>query len=308
MTNKNRKEKVSKHKKILEDNINKSDQLLENLKDDIENKKKVCTNVENIKQSQEVRLKNFGIYNEYVDNLTEEQWRSFSGSFQYDASLNKDFEYLNKESKIQLKFDTEAISSTGSAATISGQSSPTDYIIFEPLLKEEEKQEIEKIDLESIQRQNIAEIYNLLSIFDDSFAEDFISIVNDWDGTPDDSKFNILLNLRSFIFDKFLKSLDPDDDYIKTSWFGNYKGMPDKKTFTKVRYFIMGCTDEHALTPFSTADIDSVSEALGKAFHELSKYGKKGGDILLIKSTFQYTLTFFKAALELRDPYNDIIG
>ena len=308
MTNKNRKEKVNQHKKILEDNIKKSDQLLANLKEDIENKKEICTDIENIKQSQEVRLKNFGIYTKYVDNLTEDQWGSFSGSFEYDVSLNSDFDYLNKELKNQLKFDSEAIGSTGSAATISGQSSPTDYIIFEPLLKEEEKQEIEKIDLKDIQRQNITEIYHLLSIFNDSYAVDFISIVNDWDGSPDDSKFNILLNLRSFIFDKFLKYLDPDDDYKKMPWFGNYKGIPDKKTFTKVRYFIMGRTDEYALTPFSTTDIDLVSEALGKAFHDLSKYGKKGGDISLIKSTFQYILTFFKAALELRESYHDIIG
>jgi len=304
---KNRKKTVENHKNTICKNIEKSEKVLTNLTEDIEKKKEMCTKIENIRGSQQNKIQHLGVYEHHADDLSSEQWNIYKDWSRKDETLNNTLDYFNDEITKQKQITDDMESSSTSAEMISSQSTPTIHYIFEPHLKPEEKIEIETIGFQNKEEDNIGEIYNFLSTFSDSFVGDFKYIINAWNGAADKKKFDVLLQLRSFIFDQLIKTLDPDNEYTKMPWFGQYRDVQDKRHITRVSFFILGHTDEMALDPMSLTDIDMASRGLAKCFHDMSKYGKEGGELSLIKSTFNSTLTYFRLALYLRGSFNNIV-
>lgn len=137
-------------------------------------------------------------------------------------------------------------------------------------------------------------------------SKGFESVVSDMSGTGGSNlKHTDLLALRPVIFNQLLDKIAPEALYSLTKWFKiTPTGVPFRRMrFCQTKFFIFGSNDE---TAFAQSMIDTVNKAsfeMAAHFDDMSQYGKKGANDILVDNCYRQTVTSFANAIKLRTQF-----
>lgn len=295
-----RKKDLEKHKTIYE----QTDIVLEKFQGDLINeiyKHKIsCANLGKTRESVQkakIALDEFPTIN--LQQIKEEDWQ------EYKKVVDRDEEQLNLYFNIHKDFVTyirptsHLIESTDSSANASASGTSNVAIFLSDISTDPNYTEkLLILGLDDTLDSNIAFIKSELKNIKPDIVSAFDSIIQDW-YSKSSQKYEVLLNLRSIIFHQFLDEVAQQSYYSKAPWFK--KSSNTKLRFCQVKFLILGYNDEPRIPDSSLNDINFKASYLSSLFSDLSEYGKKGNaSDAVIEKTFRETITYFKAALELR--------
>lgn len=298
-----RKKRIEKHKGDLQVVIEKAEAAKEVLGGGIANRKRVCGDLERIKEMSQRELFAVEFVEPLVTKIDDDTWQRYeriacSGT---DSAGTLSAFYRDIQTE-EAKFnEIAAVSGTTVTTIASGTASVVDlFSDFSPRVSEIKTQDTTVENIEFIEGQ--------LSKIEPSIAPNFRILFQDWSSLPDPEKPKRLLDLRSLLFDQFFDRFAPESSYSKCRWYqdANEGAICRKKRYAQVKFFIQDCRDDSQIKESVLKSIDSVAKDMFHNFDDMSNYGKHGALESVAESVFRGTLSSFANVLRLRDQLHGV--
>jgi regulator of replication initiation timing len=302
-----RSEEVKEFKEIIEQEIGEAD-LIQNLaKQEIEENKAVCVEMDKMKSNLEKeKIVAETLTPDIVDKIPESYWEYLRKSyFQRHIANYRGVQSLRRDMELEASqlrgYRTVANTVVSSNAT----SASSGYVILTNISNSYPpmKETLQKVKFEKTWLDNIEFIKQELQRIMPDALRKFESVVKGMSGTGNpELKHEALLNLRSVIFYQIFDTIAPESFYCQTSW---YKLAPPGtvskgKRFCQPKFFMLENHNESDHPQSVIDSVNKIAKELSDHFNGMSELGKKGGDVLLVDACYHETLSSMANALRLR--------
>ena len=264
----------------------------------INSHQEICVKVSKLIDTYEKNIRMTELHIPFVNDLNEDQWDNYKKKIEDDNRLLDHLYKIKDDIKIQVVVAEEISTVTDITDISATYASGATMTIFGDVVDSKTKGEIEKLDIIPTLSDDIEYIESkIYELFDSTIFDAFIKITKNWSSSGDEDKHNILLNLRSLIFDRLIQ---PNNEYRKTEWYKTLGDMDYKNRFAKVKFFIIGHKKESEFMLSTLKFIDEDSWRLTKCYEKMSAFGKTGGDTDKIIETYNDTINSFRLVLMLK--------
>ncbi len=216
------------------------------LKGNIQKNKELCSYLNTIYETNKFKSDMLTTFIPYAIKADNYSWEQSQGTFNADVTQLEELQRLNDEIDKESSLIDEWATSACSGSIMAKSSLNSYYTNFQIVVPMEILGEIKIV--EGFPDYTIEIMNTLEQDFTKKSAEEFKKIIDEWNSSSTDNKHSRLNDLRNYIFDELIGSLDPIwREYKLPLWNKRYKGMDYKEQFTKTRFFILGYRMEDSI-------------------------------------------------------------
>lgn len=294
----NRKRRIRKDKENLQAIIEIAGLAGEVLREETGERKKICGDLERLKETASQSLDALTIIEPRVDEINNDIWQPYKKITSKYLDLSGSITSFHQDIQARGAGSDKIATTPGVAVTslTSGTISIVDlFSDFDPRIPEIKAQDTTVGNIEFIKKQT--------NKIEPSIATEIEKLFQDWSSSSPSDKSGRLLELRSLIFDRFLDRFAPESQYSKCKWFqsAGENTIRRKRRFAQVKFFIQGCEDDSVIESSLLKTIDSAAKEMFPNFSDMSTYGKHGAPPSVLETVFRETLSSFANVLRLRE-------
>ncbi len=298
-----RKTQIETHKENLRRAIEKAEAAKEALREGIANRKRVCGDLDGIKELSSQELSALEIIEPLVAKIDDDTWQSYEGIACSGADLSGTLSAFHRDIQTEEAEFSEIATVSGASITTATTSAVSVVDLFSDF-----DLRVKEIKIQDTIVKNIEFIQNRLSEIDPSIAQGIRILFQDWSSLPNFEKSKRLLDLRSLLFYQFFDRFAPEHSYSKCQWYRDAKEgtICRKMRFAQVKFFIQDCRDDSEIKESVLKSIDSTAKDMSRNFDDMSNYGKHGTSGSVAESVFRGTISSFANVLRLRDQLREV--
>lgn len=225
-----REEEVKKEASTLREMAQTAKVIHEKCKKRIEKEKQVCSDLNDILTTCEVKATALEYFTPYATNVDPFSWAQAQGSFNADVVQLETLRKMNSEMKDGKKELDERKATVASGNIAIHSSTVSVHNIFKNATPPGEYLQIVASIKDTTQEHIDDILFRLEHDFPGESAGEFRHIVDNWNGSQSHGKPGVINDLRNFIINRVWEQLDPHyREYAQAPWYKRYNGKDFKE-------------------------------------------------------------------------------
>ena len=243
-----------------------------------------------------------GSAKESAKYVSPDNWKQLEGSFQnYSGQMGSYDGMIKQAENISKNMGTIVAVSSG----LSSASVTTTITVVSAFTSEEIPPEIRirVAGFTDTLHEDIASIKTNLESVDKGIAEKFDLVTKKWSAAPQTEKSDVILELRSVIFDQLFETFASESTFGNTNWHrsAELSMTPSrKKRIAEPKYFMIGVSEEKDIDATALTAIERTATEFQTSYDNLSKFGKKGTSPGNAEIEFRKAISLLNQSLLLR--------